>query len=86
MDLSEEEKRILEELLKCSSCGYPRSQFIKRARELDIERPMPIIRSLCKKGLMRFDQARPPVRPEGVYKPLRKAYETFGLIPPTNRR
>lgn len=79
MELSAPEKVILEVLTSCSSCGYPRKEFLKDLRSRKIERPMFVIRILYRQRFVRFCKSDGRHRPEGVYKPLRPAYEVLDL-------
>lgn len=80
MELSATEKAILEVLTSCSSCGHPRKKFLEELGSRGVDEPMPVIKELCDRELMRF--CEPSIRnPQGVYKPFRAAFQALGLIP-----
>ncbi len=57
-----------------NSEGYEKDQFfIDVASQLGIHNPLPVIRSLCKKGYARYDE---PSRrhPQGLYKSTPQAH------------
>ena len=81
MKLDAVQEKVLRELIdNGGSCGYDREKFLQKLKSLGIRRPMPAIRSLCQKELMRFDPGKPhhKHRRNGVYKPLPKAWQIMG--------